>query len=77
VANTVNHVIRRDPELSLTASHGGDLYWLTTKLGILLKVCFLQELGFSEDKIRSFYARNRVYQHLSRLVNSQRGGPSH
>ena len=77
VMNTVDYTLRRDPELGPTASHGAELYWLTVKLRILLKLCFLQELGFSIEKIRSFFAKNGVFQHLSHLVSTQREEPTH
>jgi ApeA N-terminal domain 1 len=77
VLNTVNYVVRREPEVWLAASRGANLYWLMAKLRILLKLCFLRELEFSVEKMRSFFAKDRVYQHLYQLVSSQRAGPSH
>lgn len=65
ITNTVSHIVRRDPEVALAASHGGDLYWMMRRLRILLRLCFLQELGFPPEKIVSFLGRNREYQHLS------------
>jgi hypothetical protein len=76
VMNTVNYTLRRDPEVGLTASHGAELYWMMVKLRILLKLCFLRELGFSKEKIRSFFAKNAMYQHLYQIVSSQRSGSS-
>ena len=68
VMNTVDYTLRRDPEVGLTASQGGSLYWMIARLRILLKLCFLQELGFSAEKTRSFFAENGVYQHLSQIA---------
>jgi len=69
VMNTVDYILRRDPEVGSTASQGGNLYWMMAKLRILLKLCFLQELGFSAEKTRSFFAENGVYQHLSQIAH--------
>jgi hypothetical protein len=65
VVNTLNYIVRRDPEVSLVASHGAKLYWMIAKLRVLLKLCFLFELGFSSQKSRSFFDKNGIYQHLS------------
>ena len=65
VMNTVNYTLRRDPEVGLAASHGGDLYSMMAKLRILLKLCFLRELGFSTEKAQSLFAKNGVYAQLS------------
>ncbi len=68
VMNTVDYTLRRDTEVGSTASQGGNLYWMMEKLRILLKLCFLQELGFSTEKTRSFFAKNGVYQRLSQIA---------
>jgi hypothetical protein len=68
VMNTVDYILRRDPEVGSTASQGGNLYRMMAKLQILLKLCFLQELGFSTEKTRSFFAKNGVYQRLSQIA---------
>src|SRR5262249_3195144 len=72
VMNTVNYALRRDPEVGQVASHGAELYWIMAKLRILLKLCFLRELGFSEEDARSFFAKNGLYQHLCQIVASVR-----
>ncbi len=77
VMNTFHYTVRRDSEVGPAASHGADLYWMTEKLHILLKLCFLRELEFSAEKIRSLYQKNRVYQHLCQLVSSQQAAWTH
>lgn len=75
VMNTVNYTVRRDnPEIGLAASHGAELYWMMARLRILLKLCFLRELGFSAEKARAFFGKNGVYQHLSQIPHQQRTG---
>jgi hypothetical protein len=69
---TIVYTIHRDPPSNQVASFGAELYWLMAKLRILLKVCFLQELGFSDDKILSFLSKYGVYQHLCQITNAQR-----
>jgi hypothetical protein len=72
VMNTVNYTIHRDSEVGLVASHGADLYWMVAKLRVLLKLCFLRELEFPGEKIRSMYAKDRLYQHVCQVVSAQR-----
>jgi hypothetical protein len=74
VMNTVNYILRRDPDLGPAASHTAELSRLMTKLRILLKLCFLRELGFSREKTRSFITKNGMYAHLCQIVSSQRTG---
>jgi hypothetical protein len=75
VTNTLNYKIRRDPGAALVAYQGADLYWMTVKLQILLKLCFLREVGFPAEQVRLLYGRNESYQRISRLVLSQRAEP--
>jgi hypothetical protein len=44
---------------------------MMAKLRILLKLCFLRELGFSADKIRSFFSKNGAYQQLCQTASAQ------
>jgi hypothetical protein len=76
VMNTLRYAIRRDPESSSAASQGGELYWMTQKLRILLKLSILRELGMSAVKAHSLYANNGVYQHLCQVTTSQRAAQS-
>ena len=68
VLNTLDYTVRRDPDVGSTASQGNELYWMVARLRILLKLCFLRELSFSEEKTRSFFAKNGVYQHLANFI---------
>jgi hypothetical protein len=72
VMNTLRYAIRRDPEAAPVASQGGELYWMNQKLRILLKLCFLRELGFSAEKMPTLVAHLPAYQHLCQLASSQR-----
>jgi hypothetical protein len=75
VLGTFIYTIHRDPPFNQVVSSGADLYWVMAKLRILLKVCFLRELGFSADRARSFLNNNGVYQHLCQVVSARRTGP--
>ncbi len=66
VATTIDYVVRRDPENRSAASHGTKMYLLVAKLRILLRLCFLQELGFTREKARSFFENNPHYQHFAK-----------
>lgn len=43
---------------------GAALYWLTERLGYVIRAFLLDELGFDADQSRSLLARNLRYQHL-------------
>jgi hypothetical protein len=72
VLGTLVYTIHRDPPFNQVVSFGAELYWMMAKLRILLKLCLLRELGFPVEKSRSFFGKNRVYQHLCQIVSSQR-----
>jgi ApeA N-terminal domain 1 len=44
-----------------------DLYWLMERLRIVMKACFLSELGFSEAERVQLFNGNALYQHLRNL----------
>lgn len=71
VMSTLHYALRRDPEAALAAIHGVELYWMTAKLRILLKLCLLRELGFNAEKSRSFFEKNGVYQHLCKIARTE------
>lgn len=50
---------------------GEVLYHLTCKLEILLEICLLMELGFSQNEIKSLFSRNRKYQNEYIKYNSE------
>jgi hypothetical protein len=74
ILGTLVYTIQRDPPFNQVVSFGAELYWIVAKLRILLKLCLLRELGFSTEKCRSFFGKNRMYQHLCQIVSSQRTG---
>jgi len=76
VLGTFNYTIHRDPPFNQVVSFGAELYRLMAKLRILLKICFLRELGFPVEKTRSFLSKSRVYQHLCKIVSGQRTLPN-
>jgi hypothetical protein len=44
-----------------------DLYWLMEQLRIIMKSCFLSELGFSEAERVKLFNGNALYQHMRSL----------
>jgi hypothetical protein len=74
---TFVHTIQRDPPFNQIVSSGAELYWMTVKLRILLKTCFLRELAFSAEKVHSFFEKNDVYQHLSQIVRHEQSKLRH
>jgi hypothetical protein len=73
VLNTLDYVTRREPETEAAASHGPELYWLMQKLRFLLKACFLHELGFSAEKVRSCIGRNPLFHHMYEMETAREG----
>jgi ApeA N-terminal domain 1 len=72
VMGTFIYIIHRDPPAHRIVNFGAELHWMTAKLRILLQLCFLRELGFTADRVRSFLARDRNYQYLVKVTSSQR-----
>lgn len=65
VVDTRNYLTHYDKELKERAAKEKDLYRLTQKLKICLEICLLTELGFSSEKIKALFSRNRRYKHES------------
>lgn len=57
--DTRNYLTHYDPKLKERAADGIELYDLTQRLGVLLEICLLKELGFSSDNIKSLTTRAR------------------
>jgi|Deesub1362A_J573_1020465.scaffolds.fasta_scaffold08208_2 hypothetical protein len=55
-----------DKDLESKSKKGQELYWLTKKMKFLLEICFLSELGMSNEIIRTLIKRNERYRHLTR-----------
>jgi ApeA N-terminal domain 1/Apea-like HEPN len=72
VTNTLRYVLWRDPEAGIVASSGADLHWMTAKLRILMKLCFLKELGFSKESVQAMFRENGLFIHIARLTVAQR-----
>jgi len=64
ITNTRNFLIHYDKSIETKAKKGQELYWLVQKMRFLLEVCFMSELGMSEELIRNLIMRNRRYNSL-------------
>jgi len=64
VADTRNYLTHYDETLRGKAKQGKELYKITEQLKFLLEVCFLYELGLSEEKIKQLVERNQRYMFL-------------
>jgi hypothetical protein len=73
VMGTFIYTIRRDSPFNQVVNSGAELYWMMAKLNILLKACFLREVGLSA-KTQSILNKNRAYQHLCQIISAQRSG---
>jgi hypothetical protein len=63
VADTRNYFTHYSPELKdKAAKTGQELHDLIQKLRLVLQICFLEELGFTFDKITEVFKKNREYQ---------------
>ncbi len=63
VADTRNYLTHYSPELKDNAAKPGEgLHDLTQELRLVLQICFLEELGFTFDKITEIFKKNREYR---------------
>ncbi len=62
--STLHYIQQRNPSDYLTASRGADLYYHTQQLAWLIKLCLLDELGFTSDERTMLVERNPDAQHL-------------
>lgn len=63
VTDTRNYFTHYSPELKDKAAKSGqELRDLIHKLRFILQICFLEELGFSFDKIRELFRKRREYK---------------
>jgi hypothetical protein len=58
--NTLHYIEQRDPVDALAASLGAELYIHTQQLSWLMKLCFLEELGFSASEREDLLAGNQA-----------------
>jgi hypothetical protein len=71
VRNTRNYLTHYDKSLQKKAVKGGNLYWLTYTLEVLLQACFLKELGFPSEQCIALFEKNERYQFAIREVQSK------
>ena len=62
VVGTRNHLIHNDPATKGRVCTGKDLVILTYQLKLLLEICLLRKLGFSEGEINNLIARQERFQ---------------
>lgn len=62
VINTRNYLTHYNTDSKEQTISGEALFHLTIKLKILVEICLLIELGFSQKEIKSLFSRNRRYQ---------------
>jgi len=60
----------RDPALVDRAAQGAELFWLTEKVKVLVKMLILEHLGIPCDLVTKCVKRNRVYSHLVGLADT-------
>ncbi len=75
VTATLAYSLCRKQEQRSAASQGSDLYWMTVRLRTLLKLCFLQELGFVQEQVATLLHQNQQYSFLSRMVKERKNAP--
>jgi hypothetical protein len=68
VENTRNFLTHYDKSLEDKKKEGQELYILTEQMKFLLEMCFLLEMGMTEDKIKQLVTRNQRYQFLVRNI---------
>lgn len=64
VVDTRNYLTHYTHELEEKAFKGYDLYVLCQKIKFLIEICFLSELGLSEDSISRRLKEDRRYNHI-------------
>ncbi|MDD2716357.1 MAG: hypothetical protein PHW04_10760 [Candidatus Wallbacteria bacterium] len=70
VVDTRNFNVHYDPRLKSKSLTGKELYNLGQKLKVLCELCFLREIGFTDDLLIQFTTRNyRFHKILKDLAN--------
>jgi len=69
VVNTRNYFVHYDQSLENEASKGPELYWLIQQIKILVEICLLKELCFSDSEVDNILSKSRKYQFLIRQMN--------
>lgn len=67
VLNTRNYLTHYDKSLEERAKKGVDLYKIVEKLKFILEICFMQEIGVSQEKIMENIEWNFKYNYLKSL----------
>jgi ApeA N-terminal domain 1 len=65
IEDTRNFLTHYDKSLEDKKKDGQGLYALTEQMKFLLEMCFLSEIGMTEDKIKQLVTRNQRYQYLA------------
>jgi hypothetical protein len=69
--NTRNYMAHRTEELRLLAASGVELHYLSVKLSVMLKLCFLRELGRSGAERKEIISRHLRFSGLVRASHSR------
>ncbi|WP_019178017.1 ApeA N-terminal domain 1-containing protein [Methanomassiliicoccus luminyensis] len=64
--DTRNYLTHYGKDLEEKAAKGADLFFLTTKLELVIEVIFLSEIGFADEDIKSVLDRHWLYRRLKR-----------
>jgi hypothetical protein len=67
VSDTMAFVERRTAADNHSPIQGEDQHYATAKIGMLIKVVVLKELGFGEEKVSKLIGRNRQFIHIKGL----------
>jgi hypothetical protein len=70
VLTTRRYCLYRDVASRDRAALGAELFRLTEKVKILVKILILNRLGMSSDLVAKLMKRNRIYCHLAALADS-------
>ena len=71
VTNTRNYLTHYDETLRVLSAAGEDLWLLAQQVRFVLELCFLREMGFSNQRIGGLASRHQHYLFLrSRLEQS-------
>lgn len=68
IEDTRNFLTHYDTSLEDKKKDGQELYTLTEQMKFLLEICFLSEIGMTEDKIKQLVTRSQRYQYLARNI---------
>jgi len=67
IVNTRNYLTHYDKDLELKAKEGKELYNLTEKIKYILEICFLREIGMSDESIKKIVSESQKYSYLRNI----------